>query len=204
VPQQARDVRALAFTADERGRLAREVAASRRRRGGGRHRCQQLLVERASRGVRLGRQPGLEALAQKLRLGQRLLATAGARVQAHEPVVSRLRERVGDQRALQSDNGGRRVAVELGELDAQRGVQLRERSAPRIRPRLVTVLGQQRAAVKAERPLIGGGVAIGVCACRSSLEAINVNLSAETTAPSTIASVAAPSAPAASSARRAV
>jgi hypothetical protein len=60
------------------------------------------------RGVRIGRQLGAEALAQKLVLGQRLLATAGARVQAHERAVSRLRERVGDQRALQS--GPRRPA----------------------------------------------------------------------------------------------
>jgi hypothetical protein len=93
--------------------------------------------------------------------------------------VGRLRERVGDQRALQGDHGGRRVAVQLGELEAQRGVQLGERSPPSIRPRLVTVLGQQVAAVKAERPLIDGRVAIFSCACRSSLERINVDLSVE-------------------------
>ena len=174
--QQARDVGALALTADERGQLAREVATPRRR---GRRRRQQLLVERASRGVRLGRQLGVEALAQKLVLGQRLLATARARVQAHERAVSRLRERVGDQRPLQGDHGGRRVAMQLGELEAQLGVQLGERSAPRVRPRLVTVLGQQRAAVKAERALIGGRVAIGSRARRSSLESINVDLSIE-------------------------
>jgi len=102
-----------------------------------------------------------------------------ARVQAHERAVGRLRERVGDQRALQGDHGGRRVAVQLGELEAQRGVQLGERSPPSIRPRLVTVLGQQVAAVKAERPLIDGRVAIFSCACRSSLERINVDLSVE-------------------------
>jgi hypothetical protein len=92
--QQARDLRALALTADERGQLAREVAAARRRRA--RRRRQQLLVELAGRGVRLGRQLGVEALAQQLVLGQRLLATAGARVQAHERAVGRLGERIGD------------------------------------------------------------------------------------------------------------
>ena len=174
-PHQARDVRALALAADERGQLAREVAAPLRRWG--RRRRQQLLVERASRGIRLGCQLGAEALAQKLVLGQRLLATTGARVQAHERAVSRLRERVGDQRALQGDHGGRRVAVQLGELEAQRGVELGERSTLSVGPRLVAVFRQQRAAVKAERPLIGGRVAIGSRARRSSLEGINVDLS---------------------------
>ena len=90
--------------------------------------------------------------------------------------MGRLRERVGDQRALQSALRGRPVAVQLGELEAQRGVQLGERSPPSVGPRLVAVLGQQLAAVKAERPLIGGRVAIGSRACRSSLEGIDVNL----------------------------
>ena len=175
--QQPRDVRALALTADERGQLAREVAAARRRRA--RRRRQQLLVELAGRGVRLGRQLGVEALAQQLVLGQRLLATAGARVQAHERAVGRLRERVGDQRALQGAHGGRAVAVQLGELEAQRAVQLGERGPPSLGPRLVAVLGQQLAAVNAERPLISRRVAIGSRACRSSLEGINVNLSPE-------------------------
>jgi hypothetical protein len=172
-----RDVRALALTADERGQLAREVATARRRRA--RRRRQQLLVELAGRGVRLGRQLGVETLAQHLILGQRLLATAGAREQAHERAVGGLRERVGDQRALQSDHGGWRIAVQLGELEAQRGVQLGERSPPSVGPRLVAVLGQQLAAVRAERPLIRGRVAIGSRAGRSSLEGIDVNPSPE-------------------------
>ena len=172
--QQPRDIRALALAADERGQLAREVAAPLRRRG--RRRRQQLLVESPSRGVRLGCQLGAETLTQKLVLSQRLLAAAGARVQAHERAVSRLRERVGDQRALQGDHGGRRVAVQFGELEAQRGVQVGERSALSVGPRLVAVLGQQRAAVEAERPLIGGRVAIGSRARRGSLEGINVDL----------------------------
>jgi hypothetical protein len=93
--------------------------------------------------------------------------------------VSRLRERVGDQRALQGNHGRRRVAMQLGKLEAQRGVQLGQRSAPSIRPRLVAVLGQQRTAVKVERPLIGDRIAIGSRARRSSLEGINVDPSVE-------------------------
>jgi hypothetical protein len=144
-----------------------------------RPRRQQLLVERARRGVRLGRQLGVEALAQKLILGQRLLATAGARIQAHQRTVRGLRERVGDQRALQVDDGGRRVAVQLGELEAQRRVQLDERRAPRVRPRLVAVLGQQRTAVEPEGALIGGRVAFGTRPRRSRLERVDVDLGAE-------------------------
>ena len=93
--------------------------------------------------------------------------------------MSRLRERVGDQRPLQGDHGGRRVAMQLGELEAQLGVQLGQRSAPRIRPRLVTVLGQQSAAVKTERALIRVRGTIGSRARCSSLESVNVDLSGE-------------------------
>ena len=114
-------------------------------------------------------------MTEQLVLGQRLLATAGPRVQAHERAVSGLRERVGEQRALQRDHRGRRVAMELGELEAQIGVQIRERSTPCVGPRLVAVLGQQRTVVKVERPLIGGGVAIGSRAGSSNLEHIHVH-----------------------------
>ena len=93
--------------------------------------------------------------------------------------MSRLGEWVGDQRALQGDHGGRGVAVQLGELEAQRGVQLGERGAPSVGPRLVAVLGQQLAAVNVERPLIGGRVAIGSRARRGSLEGIDIDLSLE-------------------------
>ena len=65
--------------------------------------------------------------------------------------------------------------MQLGELEAQPGVQLTQRSAPRIRPRLITILGQQRAAVKTERPLIRGRVTIGSSPRRSRLKPINVN-----------------------------
>ena len=90
-----------------------------------------------------------------------------------------LGQRVDDERALERGDRLRVVAVELGELDAQGAVQLEQRGAARVGPRLVAVLGQQLAGVEVERGLVGGGLARGARAGGGGLEGVDVDLGLE-------------------------
>ena len=140
---------------------------------------EQLAVEAAGLGVGLGGQLGVELLAQELVLRQRLLAAPAGRVDAHERPVGGLGQRIDDQRALQRGDRLRVVAGQLGELDAQRAVQLEQRGPARVGPRLVAVLGQQLAGVEVERALVGGGVARLARAGGGGLEGVDVDLGLE-------------------------
>ena len=152
-----------------------QVAARVGRRLGG----EQLAVQAARLGVGLGRQLGVELLAQQLVLRQRLLAAPGGRVDAHERAVRGLGQRIDDQRALQRGDRLRVVAVELGQLDAQGAVELEQRGPARVGPRLVAVLGQQLAGVEVERGLVGGGLARLARAGGGGLEGVDVDLGLE-------------------------
>ena len=153
--EQAKDLAALALAPDERRQRLRQIAAPAGRRLG----SEQLAVQAAGLGIGLGRELGVELLAQQLVLGQRLLAAAAGRVDAHERAVGAFRQRVEDQRALQHRDGLRIVGVQLGQLDAQAAVELEQRGPARVGPWLVAVLGQQLARVEVQRALVGGDLA---------------------------------------------
>ena len=90
-----------------------------------------------------------------------------------------LGQRVDDQRALQRGDRLRVVAVQLGQLDAQGAVELEQRGAARVGPRLVAVLGQQLAGVEVERALVVGGLARGARVGGGGLEGVDVDLGLE-------------------------
>ena len=83
---------------------------------------------------------------------------------------------IGRERALERRERVRVVAVELGELETERGVQLEQRLAARVGPGLVTILGQQLAGVEVERGLVGGGVTGPARAGGGGLEGVDVDL----------------------------
>ena len=133
----------------------------------------------ASLGVGLGRQLGVELLAQQLVLREGLLAAPGGRVEAHEGTVRGLGQRIDHQRALQRGHRRGVVAVQRGQLDAQGTMELQQRGPARVRPGLVAVLGQQLAGVEVERGLVVGGLAGGARVDGRGLEGVDVDLGLE-------------------------
>ena len=82
-------------------------------------------------------------------------------------------QRVRCDRALQCQDSflGR---LERRKLQAERAVQLPQRRAPRIDPRLVPVLGEKFAAVEVERVAVRGGVGRAARLGRRALERVDV------------------------------
>jgi hypothetical protein len=173
--EQAHDLAALALAADEGGQGLGEVAGrvSRGPRG------QQLAVKGTGLGIGLGGELGLELLAQQLVLRQRLLAAARDRVEPHQGAVRGLGQRIDMQRALERGDRLGVVAVELGQLDAQGAMELEQRGAACVGPRLVAVLGEQLPGVDVERRLVGADVAGRAGVGGGRLERFDVDLGLE-------------------------
>jgi hypothetical protein len=145
--ERAGDLRLLAPAAHEARQRAREVVA----RPLGVGLAKQLAIEGTRLGVGVGAEVAAQRLPQLLEVRERLLTAARAGIEAHERAVRGLVQRGGDERALERGGGLGGVALELGQLEAERDVLLAQRLAPGVRPRLVAVLGQQLAAVERER-----------------------------------------------------
>ena len=157
VAEPALELGQLAPAADE----AREPAGEAARRA-----CvrvvlagQDLAVQLAGLGVRVGPELAPQQIAQLLVLGQRLLAAAVRGEQAHKLALRRLVQRVLDHHALQGLHGRHalaRVGQQRRELDHEGELRLAQGLPPRLHPVLVAVLRQQLAAVQRQRrPVVG-------------------------------------------------
>ena len=168
-----RDRRELVVTPDEARHLGRQplrgepVALVAR--------GEQLAVERSGLCRGVGLETATKPGAQTLVLGERILASAERVVDVHQPAVRGLEQRVDRERTLQRLECILR-RLPLGELEAECAVQVVERRAARLGPRLVSILGQQLTAVGVEGGLVCGWVAGGASGGGRSFERLDVGV----------------------------
>ena len=123
----------------------------------------------------------LECLTKLPVLGERLLAPPVGGIDPHQGAVSRLVQRVLDDRPQQLLDGRRGIAPsrqQLSEFHDQRQVGLAQRLAPRRGPILVAVFGQELAPVEPERRHVGLGRGSFAGVRGRPLERIDVDLKA--------------------------